>query len=67
VDPTERDERREAAPRDPESVKRDAPRIRLLNMPPHRDLGGERGSELGEAGQAGVKPNPTQPPKPEWR
>jgi hypothetical protein len=32
-------------------------------MPPHRDLGGERGSERGEAGQAGVEPNPTQPPE----
>jgi hypothetical protein len=32
-------------------------------MPPHRDLGGERGSERGEAGQAGEEPNPIQPPK----
>jgi hypothetical protein len=67
VDPTELDERREAAQRDAESVKRNAPRIRLLNMPPHRNLDGERGGELGEAGQAGVEPNPTQPPKPERR
>jgi len=66
VDPTELDERREAAHRDADSIKWHAPRIRLLNMPPHRDLGGERGGERGEAGQAGVEPNPIQPPKPEW-
>ena len=63
--PTELDEGREAAHRDAESVKRHTPRIRLLNMPPHRDLGGERGSERGEAGQAGKQPNPIQP-RPEW-
>jgi hypothetical protein len=67
VDPTELDERRETAHRDAESVKRHAPRIRLLNVPPHRDLGRERGSEPGETGQAGVEPNPTHPQKPEWR
>jgi hypothetical protein len=67
VDPRELDERREAVHRDAESIKRHAPRIRLLNVPPHRDLGGERGSELDEPGQAGVEPTPTQPPKPEWR
>jgi hypothetical protein len=67
VDPTELCERREAAQRDAESIKRHAPRIRLLNMPTHRDIGGERGGELGEVGQAGEEPNPIQPPKPEWR
>jgi hypothetical protein len=67
VDPTELDARREAAHRDADSIRRHASRIRLLNMPAHRDLGGERGGELGEAGQAGVEPNPIQSPKPQWR
>jgi hypothetical protein len=53
------DVRREAAQRDAESVKRGTPRIRLLNTPPHRNLDGERGGELGEDREAGVKPDET--------
>ena len=45
VDPREPDDRREAAQRDAESVKRDPPRIRLLNTPPHRNLDGEFGED----------------------
>jgi hypothetical protein len=59
VDPKELDERREAAQRDAESVKRGTPRIRLLDTPPHRNLDGERGGELGEDREAGVKPDET--------
>ena len=57
--PRELDERREAAQRDAESVKRGTPRIRLPNTPPHRNLDGERGAELGENREAGVKPDET--------
>ena len=52
MDSRELDERREAAQRDAESVRRDAPRIRLLNMPPHRNLDGE----LGDDRQVAVEP-----------
>jgi hypothetical protein len=48
VDPRKPDDRREAAQRDAESVKREPARIRLLNTPPHRNLDGERGGALGE-------------------
>ena len=59
MDPKEPDERREAAQRDAELVKRGTPRIRLLNTPPHRNLDGERGGELDEDREAGVKPDET--------
>jgi hypothetical protein len=59
VDPKELDEQREAAQHDAEPVKRGTPRIRLLNTPPHRNLDGERGGELGEDRVAGVKPDET--------
>ena len=59
MDPEELDERREAALRDAESVKRGTPRIRLLNLPPHRNLDGEPGGELGDDREAGVKPDET--------
>jgi hypothetical protein len=61
VDPRELDERREAAQRDAESVKRDAPRIRLLNTPPHRNLDGE----LGEDAQVAVEPHRIEAPNAE--
>jgi hypothetical protein len=61
VDPRELDERREAAQRDAESVKRDAPRIRLLNTPPHRNLDGE----LGEDPQVAVQADRIEPPNAE--
>ena len=65
MDPKELDERLEVAQHYAESVKRGTPRIRLLNTPPHRNLDGERGGELGEPGElgedreAGVKPDQT--------
>jgi hypothetical protein len=59
VDPKELDEQREAAQHDAEPVKRATPRIRLLNTPPHRNLDRERGGELGEDREAGVKPDQT--------
>jgi hypothetical protein len=57
VDPNELEEQRKTAQPDAASVKRGTPRIRLLNTPPHRNLDGERGGELGEDREAGVKPN----------
>jgi len=45
VDPRELDDRREAAQRDAESLKRGVRRIRLLNTPPHRNLDGELGED----------------------
>jgi hypothetical protein len=45
VDPRELDKRREAAQRDAAGVKPAAPRIRLLNTPPHRNLDGELGED----------------------
>jgi hypothetical protein len=59
VDPKELDERREAAQRDAESVKRGTPRIRLLNTPPHRNLDGERGGEHDDDPEAGLKQDET--------
>ena len=59
MDPKELDERREAAQHVAESVKRGTPRIRLLNTPPHRNLDGERGGELGEDREAGGEPDET--------
>jgi hypothetical protein len=59
VDPKELDERGDAARRDAEPVKPGTPRIHLLNTPPHRNLDGELGGELGEDREAGVKPDET--------
>jgi hypothetical protein len=56
VDPRELRERREIAQGDAKSVKRDAPRVRLLNTPPHRNLDGE----LGVDPQAAVEPDRTK-------
>jgi hypothetical protein len=65
MDPRERDDRREAAQRDAESVKPDAPRIRLLNTPPHRNLDGERGGELGADARPAWSRDPIRPPNAE--
>ena len=59
MDPKELDEPREAAQRDAEPVKPGTPRIRLLNTPPHRNLDGERGGELDEDPEAGLKQDET--------
>ena len=59
MDPEELDEQREVARREAESATGGTPRIRLLNTPPHRNLDGERGGELGEDREAGVKPDET--------
>ena len=59
MDPNELDEQREVARREAESATGGTPRIRLLNTPPHRNLDGERGGELGEDREAGVKPDET--------
>jgi hypothetical protein len=65
VDPRELDKRREAAQRDAAGVKPAAPRIRLLNTPPHRNLDGERGGELGEDASPAWSRVPIQPPNAE--
>jgi hypothetical protein len=57
VDPRELDKRREAAQRDAAGVKPAAPRIRLLNTPPHRNLDGE----LGDEDHVDMKPDRIQP------
>ena len=45
MDRRELDKRREAAQRDAAGLKPAAPRIRLLNTPPHRNLDGELGED----------------------
>lgn len=65
MDPRELDDRREAAQRDAESLKRGVRRIRLLNTPPHRNLDGERGGELGEDASPAWSRVPIQPPNAE--
>ena len=62
MDPRELDDRREAAQRDAESLKRGVRRIRLLNTPPHRNLDGERGGELGEDARPTRRGDAIQPP-----
>ena len=61
MDSRELDKRRQAAQREAASVKRAAPRIRLLNAPPHRNLDGE----LGEDHRLDVEPDRIQLPNAE--
>jgi len=65
VDLKELNEHQRAAHEDADSLKRDVPRITLLNEPlRHHEPDGsrptERAGELGEDRQVGVQPNPIQ-------
>jgi hypothetical protein len=63
MDARQLDVRRQTAQGDAEAVKRDVPRIRLLNTPPHRNLDGERGVELGQDDRSAWRAGPESSPR----